>query len=235
MTYIHIHLIFIQASLTSLINGNSLFQDVAKLCKNNGLNYITLSSIQTMSNETFDMVMEIQAHSLMWRKIPMEEIPDQHQMYQDTLLLLTKSEILLENNDDFQNYLDLMKFTQVKRSLLVFTSNFTINHRNSLENRISGLKDNAMFQVAFRLASNTQTKLYQVVSIKSARPFMNPINLNHFGHIIESYDLKVLPSRFCTFHKFLGPQSYLNRESNFWANQQHGCPPSQLVIVMILE
>ena len=192
MTYIHIHLIFIQASLTSLINGNSLFQDVAKLCKNNGLNHITLSSIPIMANETFEMVMEIQAHSLMWRKIPIEEIPDQHQMYQDTLLLMTKSEIL-ETDDDFQNYLDVMKFAQVKRSILVFTSNFTINHRNTVENQISGLKDNAMFQVAFRLTSNSPTQFYQVVSIKSARPFMNPITLNSLGQIIESYDLKVLP------------------------------------------
>ena len=192
MTYIHIHLIFIQASLTSLINGNSLFQDVAKLCKNNGLNHITLSSIPIMANETFEMVMEIQAHSLMWRKIPIEEIPDQHQMYQDTLLLMTKSEIL-ETDDDFQNYLDVMKFAQVKRSILVFTSNFTINHRNTVENQISGLKDNAMFQVAFRLTSNSPTQSYQVVSIKSARPFMNPITLNGLGQIIESYDLKVLP------------------------------------------
>ena len=194
MTHIHFHLIFLQATLMSLINGNSLFQDVAKLCKTNGLNYITLSSITTMANETLEMAMEIQAHSLMWRKIPMEEIPYQHQMYQDTLLLLTKSEIL-ENDEDFQNYLDLMKFAQVKRSILVFTSNFTINHKNSLENRISGLNDNAMFQVAFRSASNSPTQFYQVVSIKSARPFINPITLNNFGQIIESYDLKVLSSR----------------------------------------
>ena len=194
MTHIHFHLIFLQATLMSLINGNSLFQDVAKLCKTNGLNYITLSSITTMANETLEMAMEIQAHSLMWRKIPMEEIPYQHQMYQDTLLLLTKSEIL-ENDEDFQNYLDLMKFAQVKRSILVFTSNFTINHKNSLENRISGLNDNAMFQVAFRSASNSPTQFYQVVSIKSARPFINPITLNNFGQIIESYNLKVLSSR----------------------------------------
>ena len=164
MTYNHFHLIFLQATFTSLINGKSLFHDVAKLCKNNGLNYITLSSIPTMSNETLEMVMEIQAHSLMWRKIPMEEIPDQHQMYQDTLLLLTKSEILLENDGGFQNYLNLMKFAQVKRSILVFTSNFTSYHKNLLENRISGLKDNAMFQVAFRLASDSPTQFYQVVS-----------------------------------------------------------------------
>ena len=194
MTHIHFHLSFLQATLMSLINGNSLFQDVAKLCKNNGLNYVTLSSIKTMANETLEMAMEIHAHSLMWRKIPMEEIPDQHQMYQDALLLMTKSEIL-ENNDEFQNYLDLMKFAQVKRCVLVFTSNFTINHRNLLENRISDLKDNAMFQIAFRSASNSPTQFYQVVSIKSARPFINPITLNNFGQIIESYDLKVLSSR----------------------------------------
>ena len=194
MTHIHFHLIFLQATLMSLINGNSLFQDVAKLCKNNGLNYVTLSSIKTMANETLEMAMEIHAHSLMWRKIPMEEIPDQHQMYQDALLLMTKSEIL-ENNDEFQNYLDLMKFAQVKRCVLVFTSNFTINHRNLLENRISDLKDNAMFQIAFRSASNSPTQFYQVVSIKSARPFINPITLNNFGQIIESYNLKVLSSR----------------------------------------
>merc|ERR1712218_481503 len=122
-------------------------------------------------------------------------IPQNYIHHQDSLLLLTSSDILLQNEQNFQKYSSLItKVAKIKRAIIVFTTPLTTAHEKSLDMKINIIKGNSLFYIAYQDSSNlNNTRFKQVISIKNTdKAVINPIILNNFGQIIENYNLQGL-------------------------------------------
>ena len=170
---------------------NSFYSKVAEFCSNNGLTYLTISSKYLKSNEVLKLTKEIQSHNLMTKEIPIEDIPNNQRFYSDALILLVEN-LDLKDQDKFQEYLALIQSTTaIKRSLIVFTSNLSENHKILLKEQIQLMEDNSMFQIMYQSENEDQIEYHQVISIKHGGAVIIPLTLNAHGKMVEDYNLQV--------------------------------------------
>ena len=102
-------------------------------------------------------------HNIMIRFLSFDDIPKNYLRNQDNLLLFIKSDILLQNRQNFEKYLLLIsKLTKIKHGLIVFTTPLTIEHEKSLHKRINFIEENSLFYIAFQYFDT-------LVSVKSKK------------------------------------------------------------------
>ena len=157
----------------------SLYHDIGKFCKNNGLNYLTISNLPYFADmeSTLNVMKSIMYHDMMFRYLDFDDIQQPQQNYlnhQDSLLLLTNSDILLQNNDQnyFQKYTSLItKVSKLKRAIIVFTTQLSFEQEKSLDMKINVITENSLFYIAYQDFAN-------LVRIKSkySRGFVKPKN-----------------------------------------------------------
>ena len=157
---------------------SSLYYDIGKFCKNNGLNYLTISNLPYLADmeSTLNVMKSILYHDMMFRYLDFDDIqqPKNYLNNQDSLLLLTNSDILLQNNEQnyFQKYLSLItKVSKIKRAIIVFTTQLSIEQEKSLGMKFNVIKENSLFYIAYQGFAN-------LVRIKSkyCRGFVKPKN-----------------------------------------------------------
>lgn len=195
--------------LNIMVHAN-FYNDIAKFCHMNGLNYITLSSLPHINKETPQIINALWNHNLMLRQLSFDEIqtsyaldnsvcldknvicPLDPQLYQDSIVLLAKSN-QLRRKEIFQIYLYMISIAKVKRGLLVFTTPFSDLHKTLLYDLVKTIDNNTLFYVIYKEANTFNTHYMQVISIRKAtKAIINSIELDQFGHIIERYDLNKL-------------------------------------------
>ena len=99
----------------------------------------------------------------MIRFLSFDDIPKNYLRNQDNLLLFMKSDILLQNRQNFEKYLLLIsKLTKIKHGLIAFTTPLTIEHEKSLRKRINFIEENSLFYIAFQYFDT-------LVSVKSKK------------------------------------------------------------------
>ena len=85
-------------SILNLKTGSMFYSDIAKFCKFNGLNYLTITNSPYFVNmDTKLAITAILLHNIMFRHLSFDDIPSNYLHHQDNILLLTKSDILLES------------------------------------------------------------------------------------------------------------------------------------------
>ena len=121
------------------------YSDIAKFCKFNGLNYLTITNSPYFVNmDTKLAITAILLHNIMFRHLGFDDIPLNYLHHQDNILLLTKSDILLESGKRFEKYLLLIsRLSKIKRGLIVFTNPLTIEHEKSLHKKINVIEENS--------------------------------------------------------------------------------------------
>ena len=174
---------FLLLFLISSCDCNYFRSQVAEFCLNSGLNFLTISSKQLKSREVFKITKEIQSHNLTTKEIPLEEVSTHQRFYSDALMLIIESDELKES-ESFQEYLKLLKITKIKRSVMVFTTEFSEDHLEMLKEQVQSINENAMFQVMHQDENELETKCHQVISIKSGGTVINLLKLNKFGHMV---------------------------------------------------
>ena len=86
--------------------GSNFYSDIAKFCKHNGLNYLTIANSPYFANvDTKLAIIAILQHNMMFRFLSFDDIPNNNLHHQDNLILLTKSDIILQNGQRFEKYL----------------------------------------------------------------------------------------------------------------------------------
>ena len=125
---------------------------------------------------TLNVMKSILYHDMMFRYLDFDDIqqPQNYLNNQDSLLLLTNSDILLQNNEQnyFQKYLSLItKVSKIKRAIIVFTTQLSIEQEKSLGMKFNVIKENSLFYIAYQGFDN-------LVRIKSkyCRGFVKPKN-----------------------------------------------------------
>ena len=136
--------------------GSKFYSDIAKFCKHNGLNYLTIANLPHFVNmDTKLAIIAILQHNMMFRFLSFDDIPNNNLHHQDNLILLTKSDIILQNGQRFEKYLSLIsKLSKIKRGLIVFTTPLTIEHEKLLHKRINVIEENSLFYIAFQDFAN---------------------------------------------------------------------------------
>ena len=186
----HLKFLFI-LFFSSKIQAN-FYYDVAVFCKNNGLNYLTISSLPHLSNITNPMVREINQQFLPFRQLSFDQVYEHYELYQDSLLLMAESD-LLKDEESLQPYLSIITISKIKRGILVFTTPFSQEHEILLDQMVNFITENALFYVIYQEIDTYKTKYKQAITVRTASfGVTNPIELNQFGHVIENYDLKGL-------------------------------------------
>ena len=142
--------------------SSKFYSDIAKFCKHNGLNYLTIANLPHFVNmDTKLAIIAILQHNIMFTYLSFDDIPKNYLHHQDNLLLFTKSDILLQNGQSFEKYLSLIsKLSKIKRCLIVFTTPLTIENEKLLHKRINLIEENSLFYIAFQNFDN-------LVSVKS--------------------------------------------------------------------
>ena len=175
----------------SVVNGD-YYSDVAKFCSMNGLNYITISSLPYLRTEIQQLSSELQKQNLMLRQLEFDQIEENYERYQDSLVLLLKSE-LLEDEEGLQPYLSLITISKVKRGLFVFTTPLRDKHKQMLTRVANQIVDNSLVYVIYQEPGSLKTKHMQIITVKNAdKGVVNPVRLNSLGQVIEEYDLQGL-------------------------------------------
>ena len=143
-------------SILNLKTGSMFYSDIAKFCKFNGLNYLTITNSPYFVNmDTKLAITAILLHNIMFRHLSFDDIPSNYLHHQDNILLLTKSDILLESGKRFEKYLLLIsRLSKIKRGLIVFTNPLTIEHEKSLHKKINVIEENSLFYIAFQNFAN---------------------------------------------------------------------------------
>ena len=167
-----------------------MYQKAAKFCFENGLTYLTISSMNFDTEEVLQMTKAAHERNLMTRVIEFKDIPTTQRFYSDALMLLLDTN-MLEDSEEFQSYLTMTQFAKIKRTLMVFTNDLSEKHLVLLQEQIKLMNDNAMFQILYQKENDENTQFHQVISIKWGGAVMNPQQFNQYGHIIENYDLQV--------------------------------------------
>ena len=155
--------------LNIMVHAN-FYNDIAKFCHMNGLNYITLSSLPHINKETPQIINALWNHNLMLRQLSFDEIqtsyaldnsvcldknvicPLDPQLYQDSIVLLAKSN-QLRRKEIFQIYLYMISIAKVKRGLLVFTTPFSDLHKTLLYDLVKTIDNNTLFYVIYKEAN----------------------------------------------------------------------------------
>ena len=137
----------------------SFYDDIGKFCKNNGLNYLTISNLPYLANmeSTLNVMKYILYYDMMFRYLSFGDIQPQNYLnHQDSLLLLTNSDILLQNEQNyFQKYSSLItKVSKIKRAIIVFTTPLSIEHEKLLDMKINVIKENSLFYIAYQDFAN---------------------------------------------------------------------------------
>ena len=168
---------------------SSLYYDIGKFCKNNGLNYLTISNLPYLADmeSTLNVMKSILYHDMMFRYLDFDDIqqPKNYLNNQDSLLLLTNSDILLQNNE--QNYFQkcsslITKVSKLKRAIIVFTTQLSFEQEKSLDMKINVITENSLFYIAYQDFAN----LVRVKSIVRFESFYHP---THFSKgFSKNYD-----------------------------------------------
>ena len=155
----------------------SFYHDLGNFCKNNGLDYLTISNLPYLANmeSTLNVMKSLLYYNMMFRYLSFGDIiPQNYIHHQDSLLLLTNSDILLQNEQNFQKYSSLItKVAKIKRAIIVFTTPLTTAHEKSLDMKINIIKGNSLFYIAYQDSSN----LVRVKSIVGFEKFYSPIKI----------------------------------------------------------
>ena len=77
----------------------NFYYDVASFCKNNGLNYLTISSLPHLNNATHQLIREINQHYVPFRQLSFDKIRGDYEMHQDSLLLMAESDLLNDQQE----------------------------------------------------------------------------------------------------------------------------------------
>ena len=168
----------------------TLYQDAAEFCSNNGLTFLTITSMKLNKREVMQMTKATHARNLMTRVMEFQDVPTNQRLYSDALMLLLDSNVL-EDSEEFQSYLTMTQFAKVKRTLMVFTTEVSERHLVLLQEQIKLVNYNAMFQILYQRENHESSQFYQVISIKWGGAVVNSQQFNQYGHMIENYDLQV--------------------------------------------
>ena len=167
----------------------SFYHDIGNFCKNNGLDYLTISNLPYLANmeSTLNVMKSLLYYNMMFRYLSFGDIPQNYIHHQDSLLLLTNSDILLQNEQNFQKYSSLItKVSKIKRAIIVFTTPLTIEQEKSLEMKLNIIKENSLFYIAYQDFAN----LVRVKSIVRFEIFYHP---THFSKAFsKNYDSKLV-------------------------------------------
>ena len=152
----------------------SFYHDIGNFCKNNGLDYLTISNLPYLANmeSTLNVMKSLLYYNMMFRYLSFGDIIPQNYIHQDSLLLLTNSDILLQNEQNFQKYSSLItKVSKLKRAIIVFTTQLSFEQEKLLDMKINFIKENSLFYIAYQDFAN-------LVRIKSkyCRGFIKPKN-----------------------------------------------------------
>ena len=136
--------------------GSNFYSDIAKFCKFNGLNYLTIANSPYFVNKDTKLaITAILLHNIMFRHLSFDDISLNYLHHQDNILLLTKSDILLESGKRFEKYLLLIsRLSKIKRGLIVFTTPLTMEHETLLQKKINVIEENSLFYIAFQNFAN---------------------------------------------------------------------------------
>ena len=157
-------LLFSILSFIEHCHGSNMYQKAAKFCFENGLTYLTISSMNFVTEEVLQMTKPAHERNLMTRVIEFKDIPTTQRFYSDALMLLLDSNVL-EYSEEFQNYITMTQFTNIKRTLIVFTTELSERHLVLLKEQIRLMNENAMFQILFQNENDESSQFYQVISI----------------------------------------------------------------------
>ena len=162
------------------------YHDIGNFCKNNRLDYLTISNLPYLANmeSTLHIMTSILYYNMMFRYLSFGDIiPQNYIHHQDSLLLLTNSDILLQNQQNFQKYSSLItKVSKIKRAIIVFTTPLTIEHEKLLDMKINIIKENSLFYIAYQDFAN-------LVRVKSIVRFENFYHPTHFSKgFSKNYD-----------------------------------------------
>ena len=92
---------FLQLQISHQTNTKILFSDVSNFCFKNGINYLSISSYPPFrnNNEIFKMAHMAQRYNLSLRLLNFDQISSNYLFYQDSLLLLAKSDQLFDKKE----------------------------------------------------------------------------------------------------------------------------------------
>ena len=203
-----IQVVFVLITLTDNALAN-IYADVAEFCKNNGLNYITLSSFPYLENESIQMVSALWNNSRMVRQLSFEDIQNNYkldiagcieknvvcpldpQLHQDSLVLMATSD-QLKDEASFIPLLSMITISKVKRGLIVFTTPLTKSHKSLLRNMIDHILENSFFYIAYKDDTSFETNYMQAITIRNITKKMvdDNIQLDTNGIVIEHYDFQ---------------------------------------------
>ena len=173
-------------STLAYAESNTIFTDVANFCKNNGLVYLTATSIDgsLMKNELSQAFEAFQDTRIRFRALPQEKIESSMEFHFDDFLVISQG---LENSQLFQSELDAIKLRKIRKSVLLIPKQ--INEIQLME-ELQAMQGNAFFYLAYP-DSSEQTHFKQVISLSNnSKTLVTEIEFNQFGHIMENYNLE---------------------------------------------
>ena len=90
-----------QLQISHQTNTKILFSDVSNFCFKNGINYLSISNYPHFrnSNEILKMAHMAQRYNLSLRMLKFDQISSNYIFYQDSLLLLAKSDQLYDEKE----------------------------------------------------------------------------------------------------------------------------------------
>ena len=173
------------ATYLSLVRGGSdIYDDVGTFCRNNGFFYITGSTFDGFMTKELQKVFEVfKGTKIRLRALPEDQIKSSMEFHLDDFLVVSNGP---SNSDIFQLELEAIKLRKVKKSLLLIPHQ--IDERKLLE-ELESMQGSAFFYVVYEGAEKTEFK--QVISLfNNTKTVILDIKFNHFGHIIEDYNLQ---------------------------------------------
>ena len=172
-------------TIVAYAESNTIFTDVANFCKNNGLVYLTATSIDgLMKNELWSAFEAFQDTRIRFRAVPPEEIESSlMEFHFDDFLVISRGP---ENSQLFQSELDAIKLRKIRKSVLLIPKQ--INEIQLME-ELQAMQGNAFFYLAYPDSEKTHFK--RVISLSNnSQTVVTEIEFNQFGHIVENYNLE---------------------------------------------
>ena len=162
-------------TIVAYAESNTIFTDVANFCKNNGLVYLTATSIDgLMKNELWSAFEAFQDTRIRFRAVPPEEIESSlMEFHFDDFLVISRGP---ENSQLFQSELDAIKLRKIRKSVLLIPKQ--INEIQLME-ELQAMQGNAFFYLAYPDSEKTHFK--RVISLSNnSQTVVTEIEFNQF-------------------------------------------------------
>lgn len=188
-------LIICCAVATDFVYSDQIYTDLANLCSNNGMVYLSLTTTGEQSllqNKALKAYMAFQKQGLRVRRLGYGKLKTELKFELDTLILLSQTKTLSQPHT-FQMYLEDIGNHKIRKTILMFVDHFDSNQELELNNSLNNLViGNAWFIVMYQNKSNV-TKYRNIISLQNnTKTLVQDIKLTKSNQIVQTHNLEGL-------------------------------------------